>query len=67
VAYYVLLMVDLYLCRGLPTLYDHELMRQAEAVIVFGSRSVEEGAQMSAMCTAICGKSHMYFPLCPLM
>ena len=33
VAYYVLLITDLYSCRGLPTLYDHELMRQAERAV----------------------------------
>ena len=33
VTYYVLLITDLYACRGLPILYDHELMRQAERVI----------------------------------
>ena len=33
VAYYVLLITDLYACRGLPLLYDHELMRQAERAI----------------------------------
>jgi len=33
VAYYVLLIVDMYSCRGLPVLYDHELMRQAERAI----------------------------------
>ena len=33
VANYVLLIIDLYACRGLPVLYDHELMRQAERAI----------------------------------
>ena len=33
VAYYVLLIIDMYSCRGLPVLYDHELMRQAERAI----------------------------------
>ena len=27
------LIIDLYACRGLPVLYDHELMRQAERAI----------------------------------
>jgi hypothetical protein len=32
--YYVLLITDLYACRGLPILlYDHELMRQAERAV----------------------------------
>ena len=34
VAYYVLLMIDMYSCRGMPTLYDHELMRQAERAVM---------------------------------
>ena len=34
VAYYVLLIIDLFSCRGLPTLYDHELMRQAERAVM---------------------------------
>ena len=33
VAYYVLLIIDMYSCRGLPVLYDHELMCQAERAI----------------------------------
>ena len=33
VAYYVLLIVDMYSCRGMPVLYDHELMRQAERAV----------------------------------
>ena len=33
VAYYVLLMIDMYSCRGLPVLYEHDLMRQAERAI----------------------------------
>ena len=32
--YYVLLITDLYACRGLPILYDHELMRQAERAVM---------------------------------
>ena len=34
VAYYVLSITDLYSCRGMPTLYDHELMRQAERAVM---------------------------------
>ena len=40
VAYYVLLMVDMYSCRGMPTLYDHELMRQAERAVAIADAKV---------------------------
>ena len=33
VADYVMLLVDLYACCGLPVLYDHELMHQAERAV----------------------------------
>ena len=41
VAYYVLLITDLYSCRGLPTLYDHELMRQAERAVSLADAKVK--------------------------
>ena len=40
VAYCVLLMVDLYSCRGMPTLYDHELIRQAERAVAIADAKV---------------------------
>ena len=40
-AYYVLLITDLHACRGLPLLYDHELMRQVERAIGLADAKVK--------------------------
>ena len=53
VAYYVLSLTDLFSCRGMPTLYDHELMRQAERAVMLSDakarapKAMHLGGQMA--------------------
>ena len=57
VAYYVLSITDLFSCRGMPTLYDHELMRQAERAVMLSDakarapKAMHLGGPMGQMAT----------------
>ena len=50
VAYYVLLITDLYSCRGLPIFYDHELMRPAERAIGMSPSSSSSCPPPATLC-----------------